>query len=162
MKIILLIKGLLILLMINFMSCSNDDDVNQQICLETNVTIRVDGEVQTFQAIGRGIDLRENGYELSINLDRRSNDPFREQGIAIILPYKMTGENIFEQFIYHQYIDSTPFDGDFLNGEFQSNVITNTNKCFYATFSGKLSDGNQEIIITEGKLSYEYENPFDE
>ncbi|MFV0571059.1 MAG: hypothetical protein ACK5M1_01335 [Xanthomarina gelatinilytica] len=161
MKKILYNSTLLILILSTLYSCSNDDD-NEQQCMETNVTMTVNGESQTFQAIGRGIDLRQNGYELHLNLDRRNTDPFREQGIVIILPYKKTGENIIEQFIYHQYIDNTPFNGDFLDGEFQSNVITNTNKCFYATFSGILNNGNQEVIITEGKLSYEYEKPFDE
>ena len=154
-------KTILTFLIVCLFSCSNDDD-KEQVCLETNVTMNVNGESQSFQAIGRGIDLRENGYELHLNLDRRSNDPFREQGIAIILPYKKIGENIIEQFIYHQYIDGIAFDGDFLDGEFESNVITNTSKCFYATFSGVLNDGNQEVIITNGSLSYEYEEPFDE
>lgn len=154
-------KTILTLLIVCLFSCSNDDD-NEQDCMETNVTMNVNGESQSFQAIGRGIDLRENGYELSLNLDRRSNDPFREQGITIILPYKKNGENIIEQFIYHQYIDGISFDGDFLNGEFESNVITNTSKCFSATFSGVLNDGNQEVIITNGNLSYEYEEPFDD
>lgn len=149
------------LIIVSLFSCANDDK-NEQICLETNVTMTVNGESQSFQAIGRGIDLRENGYELQLNLDRRSNDPLREQGIAIILPYKKTGKNIIKQFIYHQYIDRISFDGDFKTGEFESNVITNTNKCFYATFSGTLNDGNQKVIITEGKLSYQYETPFDE
>lgn len=153
-------KTILTLLIVSLFSCSNDD--NEQVCLETNVTMNVNGESQSFQAIGRGIDLRENGYQLHLNLDRRSNDPFREQGIAIILPYKKKGKNIIEQFIYHQYINGISFDGDFLDGEFESNVITNTSKCFYATFSGVLNDGNQEVIITNGSLSYEYEESFDE
>ena len=121
----------------------------------------INGEFQTFFAFGRGIDLRDDGYELQLNLDRGIAEPYSEQGIAVILPYKKTGENIIEQFIYHQYRDGVLFDGDFLNGEFQSNVITNTNKCFYATFSGKLSNGTQEIIITDGKLSFTYNQPFD-
>jgi hypothetical protein len=78
------------------------------------------------------------------------------------LPYKATGQNIIEQFIYSQYKDNTLFRGDFLEGELQSNVITNTKNCFRMTFSGKLSDANQEVVITEGKISYTYEEPFSE
>jgi hypothetical protein len=47
-----------------------------------------------------------------------------------------------------------------VNSDFQSDVIINRNTCFYATFSAKLNDGNQEVIITDGKISYTYENPF--
>jgi len=143
-----------------FFSCSNNDDGTN--CPETHVTMTINGESQSFEAMGRGIDLRQNRYELHLNLDRRSNDPSREQGISIILPYKKTGANVIEQFIYHQYIDNVPFDGDFLDGEFQSNVMINTHECFYATFSGKLHDGNQEVTITKGELRYTYEEPFEE
>lgn len=152
---------LLVLLTLVLTSCSNDDD-SEQVCMETNVIMTVNGELQTFEALGRGIDLRQNGYLLQLNLYRRGNDPFREQSIVIKLPYKKTGENILEQFLYRQYIDNTLFEGDFLNGEFESNVITNSRNCFYATFSGKLSDGNQEVIITDGTVSFKYEPPFDE
>ena len=148
-----------LLLLVTFISCSKDND--EPVCLETNITMKINGELQNFQAIGRGIDLRQNDYELSINLDRRSDSPFREQTFYISLPYKKTGINIFEKIIYHQYINNTLFEGDFVNGELQSKVITNTNKCFYATFSGKLNDGNQEVNITEGSISYQYESPFD-
>ena len=142
-------------------SCSDDDEKKPEPCLATNVTMVVNGELQSFQAQGRGIDAMQDGYRLSINLDRRSNDPYREQTIYIILPYKKTGQNIIQEFHYRQYINGVAFEGDFLDGTFECNIITNRNTCFYATFSGKLNDGNQEIIITGGKLSYQYETPFD-
>jgi len=150
------IQILVVFLFAIIASCSDDDDKNQS-CRETNVTMKVNGELQTFQALGYG----QNGYVLHLNIDRRSDSPFAEQGVAIILPYKKTGRNIIQNFIYHQSKDGVSFDGDFINGELESNVITNTKNCFYATFSGKLSDGNQEIIITEGSMSYQYETPFD-
>ncbi len=141
-------------------ACSKEDN-ETNACRPTNVTMKVNGELQSFQAMGRGIDMGGSGYTLSLVLDRREMDTFREQGVAISLPYKKTGDHVIEHFNYHQYINSTSFDGDFINGDFTSKVITNTRTCFYAEFSGKLSDGNQEVIITEGKLSYEYEEPFD-
>jgi len=144
-----------------YISCSVDE--NAQNCLETSVTMVVNGEMQTFEANAYGVDLNGNqGYTLQINLYRGSNNPFREQGIVILLPYKKTGENVIKNFNYHQYINGVAFNGDFINGEFQSKVITNSNSCFYATFSGKLNDGNQEVIITDGKVSYQYETPFDD
>ena len=154
-------KVLVIFLLISIISCSSDDNEVEEVCMETNVTMTIDGEIQNFQAVGRGISLRSNGYELSINLDRRSNNPFREQGVAIILPYKKTGENIIEKFIYHQYIENIAFDGDFIDGTLYSSVITNTNKCIHITFHGSLVVDNQEVIIENGDLSYKYEDPFD-
>ncbi len=154
------INVLIILLSIVFTACSDDD--KGPVCLETNITMKINGESQSFEASGYGIILTQNGYILDIHSGRYSNTPYSEQSFSILLPYKKTGVNVIEQFIYHQYMDNISFDGDFMNGEFESNVITNNKSCFYATFSGKLNDGNQEVIITEGKLSYKYENPFDQ
>ncbi|WP_373058713.1 hypothetical protein [Zunongwangia sp. H14] len=96
----------------------------------------INGENQEFEVLGKGIDLRENGYRLQLNLDRRNNDPYREQGVSIVLPYQKTGKNIIERFNYHQYINAVAFNGDFINGELESTVLTNTRTCFSATFSG--------------------------
>ncbi len=144
-------------------SCNKDDDNKEVIldCQPTKITMVVNGETQTFQALGYGIDLTSEGYVLHLNGDRRSNDPFREQGIAIILPYKKTGQNVIKNFFYHQYINNASFDGDFTEGEFQCNVKINRKSCFLATFSGKLNDGKQEVIITDGVISYQYEDAFD-
>ncbi len=160
MKNLLSIKVVFIFLVLFLYSCSKDDEPT--VCLPTAVNLTINGEKQSFQAIGRGIDLRQNGYELHLNLGRYSLEPYREQTIYIQLPYKKTGKNSIEVFQYHQYINQISFSGDFLNGDFESNVITNTSTCFYATFSGTLSDGNQQIVITEGSLSYKYEESFDE
>jgi hypothetical protein len=160
MKHLLLNLSTLFLIAITTSSCSNDDD--NQPCYATDVTMTINGEFQSFQAYGRGIDIREGGYELQLNFYRGSNNPFSEQNLTVKLPYKARGENIFEGFLYSQYTNDTPFEGDFLDGELQSQVITNTSTCFYATFSGTLSDGNQEIVITDGELKYEYEDSFDE
>lgn len=156
-----LFRILLFLLTLGLTSCSKDDD-SQQVCMETSVTMTVNGELQEFQALGRGIDLRQNGYLLQLNLDRRSTDRSREQTMVIRLPYKKTGENIIEEFLYRQYINGISFSGDLINEDFQSHVTTNTRNCFYATFSGKISDGNQEVIFSDGIVSFKYEPPFDE
>lgn len=150
------------LLVIVAFSCNKDDNKEDILnCQPTNISMVVNGQPQTFQALGYGIDLRSEGYVLHLNGDRRSNDPLREQGIAVILPYKKTGKNVIEKFLYHQYINNVSFDGDFTDGEFQCDVKINRNSCFYATFSGKLSDGKQEVIITDGIISYQYNDPFD-
>lgn len=149
---------------ITFSSCNKDDGDKDETasCQETEITMKVNGELLTFYAYGRGLDLRADDYELSLNFGRDQQNPVEEQRLNLYLPYKATGENIIEQFQYSQYINKTFFSGDFVNGELQSKVITNTENCFRMTFSGKLSDGTQEVVITEGKISYTYDEPFDE
>ena len=156
-----ILKVFFVLLVFTTFSCNKDDGDAPLNCKPTNISMVVNGKPQTFQAIGYGIDLWPQGYVLHLNADRRSNDPLREQGIAIVLPYKKTGKNVIDKFLYHQYIDNVSFYGDFTDGVFQCDVKINRNSCFYATFSGKLSDGNQEITITDGIISYQYEDPFD-
>lgn len=156
------IKNLTVLLIV-FACFSCNKDENEPDCHATNVSMLVNGELQTFQAQGRGIDLTNNGYILSLNLDRRDNDvQLREQTFYIQLPYKKTGKNIIQKCLYHQYINGIPLDGDLVNSDFKSEVIMNRSTCFYATFSGKLNDGNQEVIITDGVVSYQYETPFNQ
>lgn len=151
----------MLLLTLLSLSCSKED--NNNVCLETNVSMVINGELQTFQTTGRGIDLNPggNGHTLRIWLYRGTSNPLVEQSILIILPYKKTGNNILENFMYNQYAIGTTFDGDFSNGTIESKVITNSRTCFYATFSGTFNDGNQEFVITDGKLSYQYETPFE-
>lgn len=158
----LLEKVLFVLILFSSISCSNDDS-DQQVCLENTANLKINGENQAFNVEGYGINSRENGHVLMLNLARRTNNPYIEQFINIRLPFKMTGNNIIEQFAYRQKsIDSVLFNGNYVNDEFESRVITNTDNCFYATFSGKISDGIQEIIITDGIISQEYGTPFDE
>ena len=146
-----------------FLSCSHDKNDNEVVisCIPTNVSMVVNGEQQNFQAVGRGINLHQDGYALDINIDRRSLESTNEQGAYIKLPYKLTGSNLIQNFIYHQYINNVSFDGDFVvEGDFQSEVLINRETCFFATFSGTLNNGNQEIVITKGVISYTYEVPF--
>ena len=157
-----LIKFTFAILSIALLACSNDNNHEVTLeCIPTNVSMTVNGDVQTFQAIGRGIDITENGYILSINLDRRNFGSTNEQGVYLELPYKRTGKNLIKNFIYHQYINNVPFDGNFVtDGNFQSEVLINRETCFSATFSGTLKIGAQEIVITKGVLNYTYETPF--
>jgi hypothetical protein len=48
---------LLLLLTVLSLSCSKED--NNDVCLETNISMVINGELQTFQATGRGIDLNQ-------------------------------------------------------------------------------------------------------
>lgn len=159
----------LIFLIISFLfiSCANDEksqtnDESTQNCMEINISMFVNGEKQTYYVNQSGIVLNSNGgYTLKLKMDRQKNsDSWGKQGIEIILPYKKTGKNVITNFIYHHYSDNVNINGDFVSGEFQSTVTTNKNTCFYATFSGKLNTGNQQVIITEGSISYQYLVPF--
>lgn len=146
------------LLLLITMSCSDNESV--QKCQETNITILIDGELQTFEPISRGILLTSNGYELTLGFYRRVESPLVEQNILITLPYKKTGKNIIENLFYTQYKNSIYFEGDIINDELQSNVTKNTNSCFSTTFNGKLNDGIQDIIIESIQVSYQYDEPF--
>ena len=142
------------------LACSKKNE-NQPACQPLKVSMVVNGDLQTFEVLGYGIDLTSKGHVLHLNLDRREYTPLREQTVFMTLPYKKTGKNVIDEFFYRQYINKVTFQGSFLEGEFESNVVTNNKYCIYATFSGKLSDGNQEVIITDGVVSYSYDTPFE-
>lgn len=153
-------KLFLVILLLTFFSCSKDDDV--QKCMETNVVMTINGDEQSFQALGRGISLRPEGYELSLSFYRSTDNPLKEQNIVLILPYKKTGKNIIQHIYYSEYMNGEFFEGDFVNDELQMNVIKNTALCFYATFSGVLMKEGEEIVIENGIISYLYEDSFDD
>lgn len=121
----------------------------------------INGEMQTYYVNQYGITLNKNGgYTLNIKMDKESDSYlWGKEGIDITLPYKKIGKNVITNFVYHKYSNNN-INGDFVSGEFQNTVITNKNTCFYATFSGKLTDGNQTVIITDGSISYQYSRPF--
>jgi len=96
---------------------------------------------------------------LSIDLIREETEPFNEKLIRIVHPYQETGRNITNRFIYSEKTDDSFLEGDFLNGEFESNIITSTNNLFQATFSGTHTIQGKEIIITDGKITYRFEGP---
>lgn len=151
------------LLFLILLSCSKDDD--NQTCVDADSTMVINGELQTFQTLGYGIDLvslNPISHELQINLYRSSTGSFNEQNIYFILPYKKTGKNKITEFHYSESSISQNFEGDFINGEFECNVKSNSRKCFYATVSGKLVIGNQTVEITDGIISVVYDEPFDE
>ncbi|WP_395044034.1 hypothetical protein [Flavobacterium sp.] len=140
------------------LSCSKDD--NSQSCYDSSVIMKINDELQSFQTIGRGVDLVSGNYKLSIYLYRSSNIN-SQQNIYFELPYKKIGKNIITKFFYQQNNNGDGFEGDFINGTFQCDVKSNTNKCFYATVSGILNTGSQEIEIKDAIISYTYEEPFD-
>ena len=147
----LLVLGALVLAL----SCSGDSEQN---CEGTGITMKINGELQDFDCSGYGIDLDGNGHTLKLWFDRYTA-PNTYQNIYIEMRYKKTGQNKIEKFFYSQSGDLSPFSGDFLGGEFQSDIATNRTTCVSGTFSGKLNDGNQEIVITEGVLANEYDEP---
>ena len=147
-----------IILSIIVMSCSDNESTPK--CQETNITVLIDGELLTFQAISRGISSTSDGYELTLGFYRRDEIPLREQNILITLRYKKTGKNIIENLFYTQYKNSIYFEGNITQDDLQSDVIRNTSSCFSTTLSGSLNDGTQDIMIESVNFSYLYDEPF--
>jgi len=150
-----ILPALLTLLLI---ACSKHEQDDPNECRTTSVTMKVNGELLSFQANGRGAGM---GVPLTVYAGRIIQSPYLEQSFSISVPYKVTGNNLILTFNYHHYINRQSFDGNFTNGEISSKVITNKNTCVYIEFWGEISDGSQELVITEGKFSYTYEDPFD-
>jgi hypothetical protein len=151
---------LISILSVTVSSCSDDDSSSK--CQATNISATINGTAFTFQAIGRGLDLRSGGYRLQLNAYSNGFDPVVRQ-FSITLPYKKTGKNVIQKFDYLQYDNTgSSIEGDFVTQQFTSNVKVNKPTCFYTTFSGAFTVNGQTINITNGKLSYEYEESFDE
>lgn len=144
-------------------ACS-DDDI--QTCPQAEIaSMQINGELKQFDISGWGINLDNDGsgHTLSLMLFTGVFQPQQDSySVTIKLPYKKTGENIVEEFNYFRVQDGTSAEGDFVQGEFESKVLVNTNSCFSASFSGSaIIDGN-EIIIQEGVVEHVYAEPFDQ
>ncbi|WP_250432392.1 hypothetical protein [Hanstruepera flava] len=149
-------------------SCSNDDDDDGdvQTCPQTEtVSMKINGELKQFEVNGRGIDLDNDGsgHTLSLWLLTGVFQPEQDTyAITIKLPYKKTGTNIIEEFNYFRVQHGTSTNSDFVaQGVLESNIITNTNLCFSATFSGSAIVNGNEITITDGIIKHVYDDPFD-
>ncbi|MCF6133424.1 hypothetical protein [Flavobacterium wongokense] len=138
-------------------ACSSSDS---QDCQPTSITMKVNGELQTFEPIGRSIDLEGNGHRLQLDFHRGNSDPFSEQAVSLILRYKKTGQNVIEKIIYFHHTAGYSLDAEITQPQIQSNVEINRTTCFYATFSGTFTNGTLAEEITEAKVSYTYEEPF--
>ena len=79
------------------MGCSKDDE--HQVCREPNITMIVDGELQTFQALGYGIDLEGNGHRLELYFHRYQAEPYLEQGGFITLDLKRRVRILLKKFL---------------------------------------------------------------
>lgn len=158
MKSNLSLRLLFLFFPILFLSCSDDD--SPRPCEVTEISMKVNGELQIFESIGRGIDLRPNGYVLQLNFYRNSEDV--EQNLVLRMPYKKTSHNVIDELLFTQFKDGDYIEGDLVNNDFHSKVLINRSTCFYATFSGQLDNDGEQIVITDGKLSWEYDEPFDE
>ena len=147
---------------ISFFSCSDDDNIKdvEQICYPTHIEMKVNGEFIEMEALGRGITLTQNGYVLELNFGHYKSDPTKEAAIYIKLPYQKLGENLLTDFSFHYYFGNEYFLGNITHGNINSEVISNTNKCFYMTFSTTLVNGTKTYEITDGIIKYTYEEPF--
>ncbi|RZK04901.1 MAG: hypothetical protein EOO46_16245 [Flavobacterium sp.] len=140
-------------------SCS-DDDAPEIPCSPTKLTMKVNGEASEQVAGGRGIDWHWTRKIHILHLNFYTD--IHTQGLSslsISLPFKKTGKNIIEQFGFNEIVDGEFVFRNLIGEDFETEVIINRSTCFYATFSGKFVLNGQEIEITDGIVSYEYEEP---
>lgn len=157
--LVLFFTGLLIL-----NSCSEDHEADP--CPKAEIiSMKINGELKQFVVNGRGIDLDSDGsgHTLTLWLFSGVLQPQQDSyAITLKLPYEKTGTNIIEEFRYFRVHNGNSAKGYFSDGEFQSEILSNTSSCFSATFSGRtMVDGN-EIVITEGVIDHVYDEPFDD
>lgn len=146
-----------------FYGCSDDDKKQeevQQICYPTNVSMILNGEFIEMEALGRGITLTQNGYILDLNFGHYKSDPTKEVAISIELPYQKLGKNLLTNLSFHYYLGNEYFSGNITHGTVNSEVISNTNKCFYMTFSATFTNNNKTYEIKDGIIKYTYQEPF--
>lgn len=146
-------------------SCAKDSEDNRdQPCPKNEiVSMKINGEVRQFEVIGRGIDLDNagSGHTLHLNLFTGVFSPQQNSyAITLKLPYKGIGNNIIKEIGYLRVHNATSIEGDFLQGQLQSEVKVNSNTCFSATFSGSAIINGNEIIISEGIINHIYDDPF--
>jgi len=147
--------------------CSNQDE--NESCPTEIAVMEIDGITRNFNILGvsLGTGIFGRGTEIQLNLDSRDEevDFFRQQTIVLTFPFEETGDNLISEFLYSQNFrpdDFPEISGDFLNGEFQSNIDRNSRFCLTASFSGRLSQGNDEVIIENGELVFILNDRFDE
>jgi len=146
-----------------FFGCSDDDKKQeevQQICYPTNISMIVNGEFIEMAVMGRGLMLTPNGYILDMNFEYYLAEPNSVIHIRIELPYNKTGKDILNIFKFSTSTESGSSSVDLSNGEFTSEVISNNKNCFYCKFSGTLTKNGKTFEISEGVISYTYEEPF--
>ncbi|PKD17304.1 hypothetical protein APR41_18575 [Salegentibacter salinarum] len=146
--------------------CSDDDDDDSQTCPQTEIaSMKINGELKQFDVNRWGINIDNDGtgHTLALGLMTGVFQPQQDTyAITIKLPYKQTGNNIIEEFIYLRVQNGTSSEIDFVaQGEIESNVLVNTNSCFSVTFSGSVMLNGNEIIIEDGIVEHIYDEPFD-
>ena len=158
------ISGVMLLVLI-CVSCSDDEydfDVNpDSSCRDTQLEMLIDGE--DFNWITNSYGWEEspaNTGEVSIFIRGYvENDQGVTKNFTLRLPYEETGEDVVSSIEYSQNEDATEFDGTSTEMNIESNVITNSSDCFFATFSSTVTDGTEDIVITNGSLSFNYSEP---
>jgi len=161
MKLNFIFKNLVLFLFaFAMLSCSDDD--NELPCEATEISMKINGVLHTFDPLGYGIDMIEGGHRLQLNFYRNTPEPFTERNLVLAMLYKQTGHNVVDELLLSGVINGDYVETDLVNADFTSDVFINRATCFYATFSGKIVQGGETLTITDGKISYQYEDPFDE
>lgn len=146
-------------------SCSDDD--KSESCRATEISMKVNGELRKYVVAGWEINMTpdsDGGFhqQLGLQFYRDLNGTFSEEYLTLSMRYKRTGHNKIETMTLSRFDDEHTGEYSIVNDDFHDNVRVNRSTCFYATFSGKFIADGEEIVITEGEISEEYEEPFDE
>lgn len=143
-----------------FASCSGNDDEESVICIPNSMSMNINGGLVQFDESGTGINWdRERKIHILDQSFYYNSDAFGESYITYSVPHRVKGKNVFETFVFQTYLNGSLIEINLLNEDFESEVITNSDTCLYAIFSGKFTVNDQEIIITDGKASFIFENP---
>lgn len=155
-------KFLIILLSfsLGLISCSSDDNNESVTCIPTNMSMTINGEPLQYQGLSSGIvwNPARQIHIIDQNFYYRGA-PFGDTNVYYSVPHKRKGKDVFEVFMFTANINGSHVEVNLLNEDFESEVITSSNTCFYAIFSGKFIVNDQEVIITEGIASYTFSNP---
>ncbi len=138
-------------------SCSEDD--SPPSCRATEISMKINGELHTFTTAGRGIDIIWETGQYDFDLDFYG-DP--EDYLSLNMLYKKTGHNVIDELTLSRFDEAHNGEYSLISDDFDSHVRINRSSCFYATFSGKFMADGEEMTVTDGIISWEYDEPFDE
>lgn len=141
------------------LSCSEDDQA--EACRDTEISMKINGELHTYHNSGTGIDMiwGTGGHELTLWFDRAGS---ASENMILKMRYKKTGHNVIDALMLDRFDANHTGGYNLINDDFKTYVKINRPTCFYATFSGKFIADGEEMTVTDGIISVTYDEPFSE
>jgi len=135
------------------LSCSNDDNNGVSLDPETSISMKINGVEYDFQNTGYGIDLVQGGHKLTLWMMSYDN-PYKD--IIISLKFKKKGKNVIDVISYTSYEEQIV---DLQSISLTDEVFVNSQNGFKAEFEAVFQNGEELIIISEGKINVVYDEP---